>query len=73
MHLHLTEDAEVCKKSGRRSKRAIENKRKQVGWRKKRKRKRKTKKRRNRGHLSLAAGSESMPTMKSEQPAGYKH
>lgn len=40
---------------------------------KEKKQKHKDKKRRNRGHLSLAAGSESMPTMRSEQPAGYKH
>lgn len=29
-------------------------------------------KRRRKGHLPLAAGSESTPEMRSEQPAGYK-
>lgn len=30
-------------------------------------------KRRRKGHLPLAAGSESTPEMRSEQPAGHKH
>lgn len=42
------------------------------GWmEKKREEEREREKRRRKGHLPLAAGSESQPEMRSEQPAGH--
>lgn len=65
---HREEDRSSRRKS-QKEKRGEKRQQRREGWRKKRRRDRE----RRRGHLPLAAGSESTPEMRSEQPAGHKH